>query len=110
MVHVVEGEKDVLAVESVGGVAVCTAMGAGKAARFDWEPLRSRDILVVADRDKPVRKHAAEVVELVRDIAASVSVVVSASGYRVSWVRVTPFHFTSEGTYRFTKSPSTSLK
>ena len=30
-VYVVEGEKDVLAIESAGGAAVCSAMGAGAA-------------------------------------------------------------------------------
>lgn len=34
-VFVVEGEKDVLVAESEGAVAVCSAMGAGKASKFD---------------------------------------------------------------------------
>src|SRR5271163_1420981 len=38
-VYVCEGEKDVLAVESAGGAAVCSAMGAKSAKRFDWSPL-----------------------------------------------------------------------
>ena len=41
-VYVVEGEKDVLAVESVGSFAVCSAMGAGKANKFDWSVLEIR--------------------------------------------------------------------
>ncbi|MGH3524728.1 MAG: AAA family ATPase, partial [Mycobacterium sp.] len=39
-VYVAEGEKDVLAIEAAGGVAVCPAMGAGKAHKFDWSRLR----------------------------------------------------------------------
>ena len=40
LVFVVEGEEDVYAIEAVGGVAVSSAMGAGKAHLADWEPLR----------------------------------------------------------------------
>jgi 5S rRNA maturation endonuclease (ribonuclease M5) len=79
-VYVVEGEKDVLAVESAGSAAVCPAMGAGKADRFDWEPLRDRAVIVVADRDEPGRKHAAQVAELLRGVAASVRIMEAAVG------------------------------
>ncbi|WP_252980156.1 DUF3631 domain-containing protein [Mycobacterium riyadhense] len=79
-VHVVEGEKDVLAVESVGGTAVCSAMGAGKAHLFDWSPLRGREVIIVADRDEPGRKHARDVADIVRGIAASVRIVEAAAG------------------------------
>jgi hypothetical protein len=79
-VYVVEGEKDVLAVESAGGVAVCPAMGAGKADRFDWEPLRGKAVVNIADKDGPGRKHAAEVAELLDGIATSVLTVEAAVG------------------------------
>jgi hypothetical protein len=52
-VYVVEGEKDVLAIEAVAGVAVCSAMGAGKAGKFDWSPLDGKHAIIVADKDKP---------------------------------------------------------
>ncbi|MCZ0727193.1 phage/plasmid primase, P4 family [Mycolicibacterium iranicum] len=79
-VFVVEGEQDVLAIESVGGVATCSAMGAGKAHLFDWTPLRGKNVVVVADRDQPGRKHAHDVVERLRSIANSVRLVESAVG------------------------------
>ncbi|WP_236735301.1 AAA family ATPase [Mycolicibacterium elephantis] len=79
-VYVCEGEKDVLAVKSVGGAAVCPAMGAGKAHKFDWSPLRGKRVIVVADRDEAGRKHAAQVAELLDGIAASVAVVEAATG------------------------------
>jgi hypothetical protein len=79
-VYVPEGEKDVLAAESVGAVAVCSAMGAGKAHKFDWSPLAGKHVVVVADCDEPGRKHAHQIVELLADIAASVAVAEAAVG------------------------------
>lgn len=60
-VYVVEGEKDVLALESVGVVATCCPMGAGKWSKVDDRPLHGATVIVVADKDNPGRKHAAEV-------------------------------------------------
>ena len=80
-VLVVEGEKDVLAAESVGAVAVCSAMGAGKAHKADWTPLRGRYVTVVSDNDDAGRKHAADVAELVTAAgAAKVRIVRAAVG------------------------------
>ena len=79
-VYVVEGEKDVLAVEAVGGTAVCSAMGAGKAHLADWSVLAGKDILIVADRDDAGGKHAIQVAEILAGVAASVIVVESAIG------------------------------
>lgn len=89
-VYVVEGEKDVLAAEAAGAVAVCSAMGAGKAAKFDWSPLYGREVIVVADNDEPGRKHALEVASLLEGTVSNlpdsegsptvVSVVRAASG------------------------------
>lgn len=80
-VFVCEGEKDVLAAEAAGLAAVCSAMGAGKAARFDWEPLRGKRVTVVADNDEPGRKHAAEVAQLATAAgAADVRIVRAAVG------------------------------
>jgi 5S rRNA maturation endonuclease (ribonuclease M5) len=73
-IYVVEGEKDVLAVESVGGVAVCSAMGAGKADKFDWSPLKGKTAIIVADKDDPGRKHAAQVAELLDGIAETITI------------------------------------
>uniref|UniRef100_A0A5Q5BPD1 Toprim domain-containing protein n=1 Tax=Mycobacterium sp. (strain MCS) TaxID=164756 RepID=A0A5Q5BPD1_MYCSS len=75
-----EGEKDVEAIEAAGGFAVCSAMGAGKAHLADPEPVRGRHVVVVADRDEPGYRHAAQVAQIVRPIAASVSIVEAATG------------------------------
>lgn len=80
LVFVVEGEKDVLAVTAAGGVAVSSAMGAGKAHRADWTPLHGRDVIVVADRDAPGRKHAEAVRDILGGKARSVRIVEAKSG------------------------------
>jgi hypothetical protein len=78
-VYVPEGEKDVAAIESVGGVAVCNAGGAGKASRFDWTPLKGKHAIIIQDKDDAGRKHAAEVAAILA-IAASVRIVEAAVG------------------------------
>jgi RecA-family ATPase len=79
-VFVVEGERDVLAVEAAGGTAVCNAMGAGKGHQFDWSPLHGKTVRIIADKDTPGRKHANQVAELFAGIARSVQIVEPASG------------------------------
>ena len=80
LVYVVEGEKDVLAVEAAGGTAVCSPMGAGNAKQSDWLPLSGLDVIIVADRDQPGRQHAAAVAELLDGNAASVQIMQAAVG------------------------------
>ena len=79
-VYVVEGEEDVHAVEAHGGAAVCPAMGAGKAKRFDWTPLAGKCVIIVADKDTPGRDHATQIVELLNGTAATVRIVEAAFG------------------------------
>jgi putative DNA primase/helicase len=60
-VFVCEGEKDVHSLESLGLLATCNGMGAGK-----WRPeysdaLRGRSVVILPDNDKPGRKHAGAV-------------------------------------------------
>lgn len=80
VVYVTEGEKDVLAVEAAGGVAVCSAMGAGKAPKADWSPLSGKHVVIIADKDDAGRKHANQVADLVTPIAQSVQTVEAAVG------------------------------
>jgi 5S rRNA maturation endonuclease (ribonuclease M5) len=79
-VYVCEGEKDVEVVESIDGVAVCSAMGAGKAHLADWSPLKNRHVIIVADRDDAGRKHAQQVAEILTGTVASVQIVEAAVG------------------------------
>lgn len=74
-VFVVEGEKDVHALEQRGMVATCNAGGAGK-WRDDYSTcLKGAEVIVVADRDKPGRKHALAVAKSLQGVAGEVNVV-----------------------------------
>jgi hypothetical protein len=64
VVYIVEGEKDVQAIEAAGGVATCNPGGAG-----NWRPEYSkhlagiRQTIIVADKDDPGRAHATQILE-----------------------------------------------
>jgi replicative DNA helicase len=79
-VYVVEGEKDVHALERAGLVATCNPMGAGKWRAEYAESLRGARVVVIADRDEPGREHAHAVARSLRGVAASVEVVEAAVG------------------------------
>lgn len=83
-VFVVEGEKDVHAIERAGYTATTNPGGAGK-----WRDEYNRwfvdaDVVVVADRDKPGRDHARTVAWHLGLVAASVRTVEPAQGKDVS--------------------------
>lgn len=78
-VYVVEGEKDVHALESVGAYAV-TSGGSNTAHKRDWSPLQDRHVTIVADDDQPGRKYAEQVAAKLENIAASVTVVAAKTG------------------------------
>jgi 5S rRNA maturation endonuclease (ribonuclease M5) len=62
-IYIVEGERDVEAVEAAGGLATCNPMGAGKWTAEHAASLQgARRIVVVADRDEIGRRHATSVV------------------------------------------------
>jgi hypothetical protein len=74
-VFVVEGEKDVDRLWSMGLVATCNPGGAGK-----WKPeyaktLRGRHVVVIPDNDKAGTDHAADVARSLCGIAASIKVI-----------------------------------
>jgi hypothetical protein len=74
-VYIVEGEKDVDRLRSLGAVATCNPMGAGKwgyVAELARATLRGRRVLVLADADKPGREHAADVELALADSAVRV--------------------------------------
>lgn len=80
-VHVVEGEKDVHAVEAAGGVATCNAGGAGKFTADMAKHLAGADVVIVADDDETGHQHAAEVAWLLKAAdAATVRVVRALAG------------------------------
>lgn len=73
-VYVCEGEKDVLAMERVGFVATCNPGGAGKWREDYSDPLRGVEVIIIADKDAPGRKHAAEVASKLCGVSKSVRV------------------------------------
>lgn len=80
-IYVVEGEKDVLAIESVGGQAVSAPNGASASpSRYNWERLSGRKVIVVADADGPGSRRAVAVTEHLEKIAESVCIVDPAVG------------------------------
>lgn len=79
-IFVVEGEKDVEALERAGEVATCNAGGAGK-----WDTRWQRwfhgaTVVVVADRDEPGYRHAQQVRDNLAAVASAVTVVQAAVG------------------------------
>src|SRR6185312_8711316 len=58
---VCEGEKDADSLASVGALATCNPMGAGKWRTEYSEALTGRVVVILPDDDKPGRAHAAGV-------------------------------------------------
>jgi len=80
-IYVVEGEKDVHAIEKAGGVATCNPGGVGMGWRLEYSAyLNGANVIIVADDDEPGRKHAAAVRAALLATTASVGVVLPAQG------------------------------
>jgi hypothetical protein len=73
-VFVVEGEKDVHALEALGITATCSPMGAGKWDKVDPSPLYGADVRIIADQDEPGRKHARDVLASLQGKAAKAAI------------------------------------
>jgi hypothetical protein len=74
VVFVVEGEKDVDRLRSLGLIATTNAMGAGKWLTDYNESLRGRHVVVLPDNDPPGRDHAEAVAKSLTGVAASVKI------------------------------------
>lgn len=61
VVYLVEGEKDVHALESIGAVATTTPMGARSIGKADLSPLAAAAVVAVVDRDEPGQRWASSV-------------------------------------------------
>lgn len=83
-VFVVEGEKDVHAVEAAGYTATCNPMGAGKWRPEYVEVFQGANVVVVADRDEPGYNHANQVAQALEGVAKRVVVVKPLEGKDVS--------------------------
>jgi hypothetical protein len=79
-IYIVEGERDVHALERAGAVATTCPMGAGK-----WRPeyntaLAGAEVIIVADRDETGYEHAQQVARSAQAVVKSVKVVEAAEG------------------------------
>lgn len=80
VVYLVEGEKDVLALETLGVTATTAPMGATSFHRVDATPLRGATVVAVVDRDDAGTRWALQVQRRLREVGATVRFVQSASG------------------------------
>jgi putative DNA primase/helicase len=75
-VFIVEGEKDVDNLRSLGKIATCSPGGAGKWDKVsDTSALAGRHLVIIADKDEPGRKHAQQVARRQQETAASIRVI-----------------------------------
>jgi 5S rRNA maturation endonuclease (ribonuclease M5) len=80
-IYVVEGERDVHAIERAGAVATTNPMGAGKWRSEYTEALRgAARVVIVADSDAKGRAHAREVAAALTGLAEEVQVVQAKEG------------------------------
>jgi hypothetical protein len=73
-VYVAEGEKDVLALESAGFRATCNPGGAGKWLPEFAQHFTSAQVVIIADKDKMGRNHAADVAGKLWGTAAGIKI------------------------------------
>lgn len=74
-VFIVEGEKDVDRLRSLGLVATTNAGGACKWRDEYNEVLKGRDVVILPDNDRPGREHAEQVAKSVQGIASHVKTI-----------------------------------
>lgn len=73
-IFVVEGEKDVHSLESLGLTATCSPGGAGKWLRSYAESLADADVIIIPDNDEPGRRHAQDAAKSLQNRARRVRV------------------------------------
>jgi 5S rRNA maturation endonuclease (ribonuclease M5) len=80
-VFVVEGEKDVHALEAIGVTATTNPMGAGKWPKVDASPLHgARKVVIIADRDRKGAQHASDVLVSLKEHVDQIEVVQAKRG------------------------------
>jgi 5S rRNA maturation endonuclease (ribonuclease M5) len=80
-VYVVEGEKDVHALETLHVTATTNPMGAGKWSKIDPSPLYgAAKVVIIADRDKKGARHASDVLISLKDHVKQIEVMQSRWG------------------------------
>jgi len=71
---IVEGEKDVLTLKSLGILATCNSGGAGKFPKQGVQWLQGARIAIIPDSDIPGRKHADQVAFLLHGTASEIRI------------------------------------
>jgi 5S rRNA maturation endonuclease (ribonuclease M5) len=80
-VYVVEGEKDVHALEAAGVIATCNPGGTGGGWKASYsKALEGASLVIVADNDPPGVEHARKIAESLDGVAASVRLVTAREG------------------------------
>lgn len=80
VVYVVEGEKDVHALETLGAVATTAPMGADNWKKVDATPLHGGKIIVIVDNDEAGQKWAGQVHDSLDGMTQSLAFKQAASG------------------------------
>lgn len=73
-VYIVEGEKDVLAIERAGGVATCNSGGAGKWSDDFAKYFKDADVTIIRDLDQPGLRHAFQVKASLEQVAHNIEI------------------------------------
>lgn len=79
-IYLVEGEKDVHALESIGVVATTSPGGAGSFGEVDPSPLAGAHVIIVADKDKAGTKYAAAALEILLPLGCAAEAVHAKAG------------------------------
>ena len=74
-VYIVEGEKDVLKLESLGILATCNSGGSGKWTKEHSQYLKGRDVVIIPDNDEPGKKHSRVVISSLQTLAKSIKLI-----------------------------------
>ena len=79
-IYLVEGEKDVHALEALGAVATTSPMGSSNWGKIDPSPLKGAHVIVVPDQDLEGQRYLDAVLASLDGLAASVALAKPADG------------------------------
>jgi len=80
LILAVEGESNVDDAALIDEVAVSAKMGAGKADKSDWDACYGHPVWVIADKNAPGRRHAAQVTRILNGHVPELGVFEAADG------------------------------
>jgi AAA domain-containing protein len=73
-VFIVEGEKCVCELETLGLLVITSAHGAKSAHKTDWQPLAARDVVILPDNDAEGRGYAQTVAQILSRVSPPATV------------------------------------